>query len=194
MNAPFKPKEFAPVRFSVAEYYRMGDVGIIGPDDRTELIDGEIIEAAPIGSGHAYTVNETSIRLFEILGRCYRYSIQGPLRLGDDSMPQPDLMVLKPNDEGYREKLPDAADVLLLIEVSQTTLAFDRGQKLALYARHAIPEVWIVNLVSNVIEAYRDPAEGEYRTRTTHECDATLQPQKLPGINIGATDILGPKK
>jgi Uma2 family endonuclease len=193
MNAPFKPKAFGPVRFSVAEYYRMGEAGIIGPDDRTELIDGEVIEMAPIGSGHAFAVNTLSFRLFEILGREYYCSIQGPLKLGDNSVPQPDLMVLKSPDADYRDKLPEADDVLLLIEVSQATLAFDRGPKLDLYARHAIPEVWIVNLVSSVIESYRDPAQGEYRTRTTHDAASVIHPQQLPGIAISAADILGPK-
>jgi Uma2 family endonuclease len=195
MNAPFTAHApfavFNPHRFSVANYYRMSEVGILPAKERTELIDGEIIEMSPIGSEHAATVNKSLLSIYDIIGRQVEYSTQGPLKLGDDSLPQPDLMLLAQRDGGYFDKLPEAADVLLLIEVAQTTLAYDRGPKLALYAKYEIAEVWIVNLVSTVIECYRDPVGGEYRTKTTHERDAILKATKLPGFDIPALDILG---
>jgi Uma2 family endonuclease len=128
---------------NVEQYYRMAEAGVLAPDARVELIEGEIIELAPIGSGHAGIVNFLQRKFDRTIGEHAVATVQQPLRLGDRSEPQPDLMLLRPRDDFYRNSHPTAADVLLLIEVSDSTLRFDRGEKAALYARHGVCEVWI---------------------------------------------------
>ena len=149
-------------RISVADYYKMAEAGIFGDNSRVELIDGEIVNMAPIGSKHAYVVSR--LALFFTLAAHDRYlvSVQNPIRLDDLSEPQPDIALLKPGN--YMDTLPGASDVLLLIEVAYTSGNFDRGVKLDLYARHAIPEVWLLDLMNDELLICRKPGDGEYRT------------------------------
>src|SRR6476620_10907112 len=139
----------APVRhrFDVDDYYRMAEVGILSRGDRVELIEGEIVDMAPIGSAHGGTV----VALTELVARLVAdgkvlVSVQGPLRLDPHNEPQPDLMLLRPRADRSRNSHPTAADVLLLVEVADNSLAYDHGPRLALYARHSVPEVWVVDL------------------------------------------------
>jgi len=150
-------------RLTVQEYHRMGEVGIFGEDDRVELIEGELIDMTPIGSAHAGKVN----RLQAVLSRTLRdraiVSVQNPVILGTESEPQPDVMVLKTREDFYESSHPRPQDVLLLIEVADTTDRYDRAVKVPLYARHGIPEVWLLDLQEERLEVYHGPEGGEYR-------------------------------
>ena len=178
-------------KFDVAEYHRLAEAGILHEDDRVELIEGEIVEMVPIGSDHSGTVNALNHALMSAAGRRATLSVQGPLHLSDYSEPQPDFMLLKPRPDFYRERHPRPEDVLLLIEVSQTSLRYDRAVKLPLYARHGIPEVWIVDLPDRVVEVHRDPSPDGYASTRRYAPGETLEPQALPGVKVSAADILG---
>lgn len=143
----------------------MGEKGIFPPDARLELIEGEIVEMAPIGSPHAGRVNILTRLLSQRAGDRAVVAVQNPMIAGIHSVPQPDLALLAPRADSYTESHPTAADVLLVIEVSDSTLAFDQGAKLALYARSGIPEVWIVDVAGRALRAFRDPVAGAYRER-----------------------------
>src|SRR2546423_8636468 len=143
--------------FNITEYYRMAAAGVLSDDDRVELIEGEIVEMNPIGSRHAACVG----RLTEFLGRLVGGEaivwVQNPVQVNDYSEPLPDVTLLKRRVDFYAQANPGAADVLLIIEVSDTTLEYDRQVKLPLYARARIPEVWIVNTPEDTIEVYARP-------------------------------------
>lgn len=143
----------------------MGEKGVFAPDARLELIEGEIVEMAPIGSPHAGRVNMLNRLLSRRVGDRAVVSVQNPLIAGERSVPQPDLALLVPRSDAYTDSHPTAADVLLVVEVSDTTLAFDLGAKLALYARSGIPEVWIVDVGGRAVRAFREPVAGGYRER-----------------------------
>jgi len=176
---------------SVAEFLRMGEVGILGPRDRVELIEGELIAMAPIGANHAGTVNA----LFDALAAAMRgravVSPQNPVQLSDRSLPQPDYAVLVPRSDHYRTAHPGPQDVLLLIEVADSSLEYDRDVKRALYARHGIREMWIVNLVDGDVEVCRSSGPDGYASVTTVGRSGILEPELLPGARIKVADILG---
>ena len=152
--------------FDVDDYYRMAEAGILSREDRVELIEGEIVDMAPIGSAHAGTVNRLARLAAKAMAEgSVLVSMQNPLRLDAHSEPQPDLMLLRPRADDYRDSHPTPADVLLLVEVADSTLAYDRGPKLALYARHGVPEVWIVDLGGRVVEICRQPGPDGYAER-----------------------------
>ncbi len=178
-------------RFNVVEYYRMADAGILDEDDRVELIRGEIIEMPPIGVGHASVVDRAN-RLFVFTFRdSVVVRIQNPLRISARDEPVPDLMLLKPRTDFYRERHPMPEDVLLLVEVSDTTLSYDRDKKLPLYAMAGVPEVWIVDLKAQVVRVFLHPVEGHYRdTRTAGHGDH-LAPLAFPDMHLAVNDILG---
>ena len=142
-------------RLDVDAYYRMGEAGIIGPDDRTELIDGEIIDMAPIGSGHSGTVSFLTRGLVMACGDKAIVSVQNPIRLDPFNQPQPDLAVLRSRDDFYTSALPGPADVFLVVEVADSSVAYDRTVKLPLYARFGIPEYWVVDLRARVLDVVR---------------------------------------
>ena len=150
-------------RLNVDEYYRMADAGILGEDDRVELIDGELIDMAPIGQDHAATVNGLTHALVMACNGKAIVSVQNPVRLDRFNEPQPDFAVSRLRADNYRlHGHPGPADVLLLVEVADSSLRFDKKVKLPLYARAGIGEVWIVNLAQRVLEAYREPAGEAY--------------------------------
>jgi Uma2 family endonuclease len=171
-------------RLDVDAYYKMAEIGILTRTDRVELVDGEIIDMPPIGSPHAGVVK----RLTQQFARAVAdglviLSVQDPLRLTSYDEPEPDLMLLRPRRDSYTESHPTAADVLLLVEVADSSLAFDRGVKLPLYAKFGIPDVWIVDIAGAVIEVYREPKESEYSVRERH-CSGMLSPSLVPGVAI----------
>ena len=138
--------QVVPRRFSVDEYHLMARAGILHKDDRVELLEGEIGEMAPSGSRRAACVDRLTRVLSEGLGRSAIVRVQGPIRLGEHSEPQPDITLLKPQDDFYADATPGPEAVLLLIEVSETTQEYDRQVKLPLYAKWGVPEVWLVDL------------------------------------------------
>jgi Uma2 family endonuclease len=177
--------------FSVAQYERMGEIGIFREGDRVELIGGEIIEMSPIGRLHAACVDALSEVLRERLQRTVNIRIQNPIRLDDDSEPQPDIAVLKRRDDFYRGAHPKPEDVLLLIEVAETSLAYDREAKLPLYAFYGIREVWIVNLAEERIETYADPVEGVYETSASYGRGEEIQSGAVAALKLNVSEVLG---
>ncbi|MBL8399281.1 MAG: Uma2 family endonuclease [Candidatus Accumulibacter sp.] len=142
-------------RTSVDEYHRMAEAGGLSHEDRVELIEGVIVDRASIDSQHAYVVSQLA-RLFTLAaGENYLVSTQNPVRLDDHSEPQPDLALLKPGD--YMTRLPDPGDILLIVEVASSSIDYDRGVKLNLYARQGIPEVWRLDLTGNELLVCRVP-------------------------------------
>lgn len=177
-------------QLTVDEYHRMADAGILAPDARVELIEGEVIDMAPMKSRHASVVRQLTDLLTRTLGRAAQVSCQLPLRLGDRSEPEPDIALLRSRPDYYRHAHPTAADVLLLIEVSDTTSRLDREVKLPLYARHGVTEVWIVDLDAAMLRVYRSPQHGGYADEQFLEAPGLLAPQGLPGTVIDLSGIL----
>ncbi len=177
-------------RFTVHEYHRMGEAGIFAEDERVELIEGEVVEMNPIGSRHAACVRELTWLLSRQLGEELRLDVQNPVRLGEYGEPQPDLAVVRARD--YAGSLPGPEDVLLLIEVSDTTLARDRNVKLPLYARAGIPEAWIVDLSGEAIERHTRPSEeGGYRRMERVGRGQALRSEALPDLVLPVDAVLG---
>ena len=145
-------------RLTVDDFHRMGEAGIFRADERVELIDGEVIDMAPIGSNHAGTVGLLAKRLERALGDSALVFVQNPLSLTASSEPQPDIMLLKPRADFYRSGHPRPEDVLLIVEVADTTLAY----KAPLYARHGIPEAWLVDLENKRLHVFTSPSDTGY--------------------------------
>ena len=176
-------------KLTVADIYRMLDAGILSEDDRVELIEGELLDMAPIGSDHATTVDRfTEALVLACAGRAI-VRVQNPVRLDDLNEPQPDFAILRPRPQGYRAGHPGPADVLLLIEVADSTLRFDRKVKLPLYVRFGIPEVWIANLQTRVLETHRTPVDGTYADNGERTPDERLSPILLPDATISLAAI-----
>jgi Uma2 family endonuclease len=184
---------FTPQRrkLSADQFEQMGRTGILGPDARVELLDGEMIQMAPIGSRHAAAVDFLSMHFARAIGDAALVRTQNPLRLADDSEPQPDLMLLRPAGDRYRAAHPRPADVLLLIEVADATLAFDRESKLPLYARHGVSEVWIFDLNAERLEIYREPAESGYRRKLERSGTESIAPTALPAASLQVAAVFG---
>ena len=174
---------------TVAEYYRMADAGILTERDRVELIEGELVAMSPIGSYHHGTVNTLNHALVHAVGDRAVVSVQGPVRLDDLSEPEPDFALLQPRPDFYRSAHAVPADVLLLIEVADSSLNYDRAVKRALYARHGIPEFWIVNLTAGEVEICREPGAGGYASIAIAGRDRELEPSLLPGVRISAASL-----
>jgi Uma2 family endonuclease len=167
----------------------MNGTGIL-LDTRTELVEGEIIEMVPIGSLHGGHLKRLNRLLVPPLVGTAIVSVQDPVQLGDFSEPQPDLMILRPDPNFYTERHPTAADVLLLIEVSDSTVNYDRKIKMPLYARHGIIESWLINLEKNCIEVYLEPQTlGYAKTWIFHQGDIII-PSQLAQIQIAVSDVL----
>jgi Uma2 family endonuclease len=176
--------------FNVEQYYRLAEAGVLKPDDRVELIEGEIIRMSPIGSSHAACLRGLDIAFGELFGRLYLVSIQSPVRLDDFSEPEPDLALLKPREDLYAERHPHPEDVLLIIEVADTTLLTDRNVKIPLYARFGIPESWLVNLQEKVIEVYHDPTDGHYRQSLKFKRGDVLTSPTVPNLALKVDDLI----
>jgi len=151
-----------PHRLTVHDYYRMAEAGVLSPDDRTELIEGEIIDMPPIGNRHAEVVRVLTKRLVRAIGDAAEVSAQLPVRLSLRSELQPDFALVKTKPGGYRSGHPAPSDVLLLIEVSDSTLRYDLGKRASLYAAHGVPEYWVFDLKRNRVWRHRAPTGGQY--------------------------------
>ena len=171
-------------RLSVADYYHMAEAGILGPDVRVELIDGEIIDMPPPGSLHAGTVDLLLERFRSAVGNVAIVRVQNPIDLGAFSEPQPDITLVRPRADYYRTAHPTRHDVLLVVEVADSSLAFDRDTKVGLYARHGIHEVWLVDVRARQLTRYRNPAQDTYASIHRQEIEAPVEVEKLPGIAV----------
>ncbi|HYY57826.1 MAG TPA: Uma2 family endonuclease [Pyrinomonadaceae bacterium] len=178
-------------QFNVTEYNRMAETGILSEDDRVELIEGEIIEMSPIGSRHAACVRRLDATLNQRLGGVAQVSAQNPILLDDYSEPEPDVALLKPRSDFYAEAHPSPSDVLLIVEVADTSVEYDRQVKAPLYARAGIPEMWLVNLPEEMIEVYARPENGAYRSREEFTRGQSLSSTTIPDLKVNVEDILG---
>jgi Uma2 family endonuclease len=185
--------EVARRRFTLEEYQRMGEAGILREDDRVELIDGEIVEMTPIGSRHAACVNRLNQVLQRALGERAIVSVQNPTSIPPHSEPQPDLMLLRPRADFYAAAHPEPRDVLLVIEVADTTVPFDRGVKIPLYARAGMVEVWLVDLTTDTVEVHRGPAGNRYADVERRGRGERLLCQAFPDIELSVDDVMGPR-
>ncbi len=177
-------------RFTVEEYHWIARVGILREDDRVELIDGEVLEMTPIGRRHASCIARLDHILGHELGDAAVIWPRNPIRLSDYSEPQPDLTLLRPRPDFYSTVEPSPSDVLLLIEVSDTTVEYDRRVKVPLYARHSVPEVWLVDLEQDTITVYRDPNADGYRTVRVVRRGEAVAPSAFPDRPLAVSDIL----
>ena len=184
-------------RFTVDDYYKMAEVGILRPDDRVELLDGEIVQMSPIGSAHAAGVTRVTNAFYARVGDRAVIRVQNPIHLGDHSEPEPDMALLRPRAELYARAHPRPADVLLVVEVADTSAAFDRRVKLPLYACAAIPETWllVVGAVPSrwiALEVHRDPTPDGYRQIRRLRRGQRLSPLALPNLEVSVDELLGP--
>jgi len=171
-------------RITVDEYYRMAEVGLLAPDARVELIDGEIIDMAPLGTRHSRSVDKlTELFVTAARGRAIA-RIQGAILLDAACMPQPDIALLAPSEDEYGNAHPGPADILLLVEVSESTLRYDLEVKVPLYARHGIRETWIVDLKGEVLRWYRSPRDGTYTDHGIVSKSGVIAPAALPDIAV----------
>jgi Uma2 family endonuclease len=180
-------------KFTVEAYHEMAEVGILGKDDRVELIEGEIVEMPAIGNRHFAAVNR--------LNECFHglwadklaiVSIQGHLQLGPHSEPQPDVALLHYIDSHYEDRRPQAEDAYLVVEVGDSSIVYDSITKVRLYAAAGVPELWIVDLTQDQIEVYRGLSEGRYTERAPSARGQQVSPMAFPDLSIRVEDIIGP--
>lgn len=173
---------------SAEEYLRMGEAGVFAPEARLELIEGEIIEMAPIGSPHAGCVNRLN-RLFVQRAGAAVVAVQNPVIISNLSVPQPDLALLQPRADDYAGAHPRTADVLLVVEVADTTLAFDLGRKATIYARCGIAELWVADVNDRAIHVFREPTENGYGEAFRVGGGQSVACAALPAITVHVAEI-----
>lgn len=180
-------------RFTVDDYHRMGEIGILSEDDRVELLAGAIVEMSPIGPLHAGTVARLTTLFTSRLGTQTIVWIQNPLQLrSEDSEPQPDVALLRQRADFYTRAHPEADDVYLVIEVADTSVEKDREVKFPVYAQAGIPEAWLLNISEERLEVHRHPApDGYQEVRILQRGDAVV-PQAFPDLTLTVADLLGP--
>ena len=179
-------------RFSVDDYHRMAQAGILDEDDRVELIDGEIVQMAPMGSRHAAQVRRLQRLLQSAVGGRASLSVQCPVRLGEYSEPEPDLALLRPREDDYASAHPGPEDVLLVVEVADSSAEYDRQVKAPLYARHGIGELWLIDLERGQVEVCRRPGPEGYAEVVVVGPGDVLSPLALPDISLPVAEMLVP--
>jgi Uma2 family endonuclease len=178
-----------PRRFTVDEYYRMAEVGILTENDRVELIEGEIIQMSPIGSRHNGCVAALDDLLSPLRGRANIF-IQGPLRISDRTEPVPDVIVTRYRRDHYRGDHPTPTDTLLVVEVADSSLAWDKRTKVPMYAREGVPEMWLIDLPHELVTVHREPASDGYQLIQSFRRGEAISPLAFPDLTIAITDIL----
>src|SRR5262245_17593214 len=177
--------------FTVDEYHRMGEAGVFTEDDHVELLEGEILMMSTIGSSQAVSVHRLHMDLTMLLRGRAIVSVQNPVVLNDFSEPEPDIAILRRRDDFYAPALPRATDVLLVIEVADTSVEYDRDIKLPAYAGSAVPEVWLVDLPADIVIVHADPANGVYRAVKSYQRSDSTMPLHFPDLSIDVVSILG---
>ena len=168
----------------------MAETGVLRPDARVELLDGKVIDMSPIGPFHGGLVNRLIRKFAKISNGRWTLSAQNPLRLDDQSEPEPDVMLLKPAADDYTSRHPQPEDVFLLIEVSDSTLEYDREEKLPAYGRAGVAEVWIVNLQDATLEIYREPHFTGYGSKTVIHPGNQAKPLAFPDAALDVAELL----
>ena len=179
MNA--SPDTLARHRFDVGQYRRMAETGVLAPDARVELLDGEIVDMPPIGPSHNATVDRLNRLLVTAVGERAIVRVQGSFELSGHSEPEPDLALFAPREDFYAAALPGPGDVLLVVEVADSTLARDRDVKLPLYARHGVREAWLVDIEGRRLSVHTDPGPDGYASARAAELHA-VSPGRPDGV------------
>ena len=185
-----KSRSLASRKFSVDEYMGMVEIGVLGKEDRVELVDGVILEMAPIGRPHERRVNRLARLFSRSVPDDIEVNIQGTIRLNDNTGPEPDISLLTPEASSDDQNIAGSGAVLLVVEVSDSSLRFDRGDKARRYAVSGIPELWIFVLETDEIEVHRQPTPDGYANVQTYRRGDTLTIQQLPGIQFSVDDLL----
>jgi Uma2 family endonuclease len=188
MSAVFEPTRH---KLTIDDFVRLGEAGILAQDARIELIEGDLIDMPPIGTGHMSLSNRLTRLLVRRAGDDAIVSVAHPMQLPPWSMPQPDFMLLRPRADDYERAHPGAHDVLLAIEVADTSLRYDQKTKALLYARHGVAEYWIVEVSAQRLHRFRkpQPAAGRYASAETLDAPFRLSPDALPALEIASADI-----
>jgi Uma2 family endonuclease len=177
-------------RFSVAEFARLAEVGVFGPDERLELVEGEVLEMSPIGQRHAACVNLLTQAFATRCQGTAIVAVQNPLRVGERSEFYPDLALLRPRADYYRTGLPTGPDTLLVVEVSDTTVAYDREVKVPLYGRAGVPECWLVDLAGGRVEVFSQPSSGGYGLKRTLLPGEDVRFGLLPEVSLPVAELV----
>lgn len=177
-------------RLTVDDYHQMAESGILGPDDRVELIAGEVLDMSPIGSLHAALVAAVGEYLVRRAAGRLTVWVQNPVRLDDASEPQPDIALLTPRADYYAAAHPGPSDTLLIVEVAESSLAYDLGVKVPLYARHGIPEVWVIDAATRTTHCFRQPGPEGYADRSEIPANGPLTCSSLPGESTSLATLL----
>jgi Uma2 family endonuclease len=185
------PAELRRRRFTADEYHWMARVGILGPNDRVELLDGAIIEMPPISPEHAATVNGFNEHFLSRFGDVAQVRVRNPIRIDTFGEPQPDVVLVRRRADSYRLAHPAPEDAFLVVEVADTSLADDRRVKLPFYARAGIAEAWLVDLQHGVVHVHREPSPDGYRVIRTVRRGERLAPLAFPDREIAVADLLG---
>ncbi len=173
------------------EFHRLGELGILGEDDRVELIHGEIVTMSPIGDRQSGAVNRLNELLRDHLGKTVTIAVQNPIRLENASEPLPDISILKRRADFYSKKTPRPKDIFLLIEVADSSIDYDEKFKSNLYAESNIAEVWVVNLLMGIVIQFTEPFAGKYkRVRRAHKGDS-ITSHSLPNLTLRVDEIVG---
>lgn len=180
-----------PVPISVELYHYMAEKGMFEPDERVELIDGEIFTMSPIGSLHVRCVNFLTQFLIGKLAGKYIVSVQNPIISSYDTEPEPDLTILRAKDDLYRDHLPTGSDTVIVIEVADTTASFDRNRKFPKYAQAGIPEAWLIDLKRDVVEIHTDPGTSGYGVVRTMRRGERVVSSSIGDIDLSVDEILG---
>ena len=189
-DPPKKAPDLMSRRFTVDEYMRMAEVGVLDSDDRVELIDGVIIEMAPTGRPHGRRTHRIARMFGRIVPEDVEISIQSTIRLNDQSAPEPDIALLNRRASLDEENIPQAEDILLVVEVAESSLRSDRGPKARRYAQSGIPELWIFDLADGEIEVSRQPTPQGYADIRRYRPGDTLTIQALPEIRLTVDQLL----
>jgi Uma2 family endonuclease len=177
--------------FDVREYHRLAQAGIFAEDDRVELINGEVVEMSPIGSAHAACVSRLEALLHESVGHIVQIRVQNPVLLDDYSEPEPDITLVKTREDFYVRAHPKPEDILLVVEVADTSIDYDRLIKLPLYARAGIPAAWLVDLTQELVRVFSGPREGKYQNYREFKRGETITLKGVPELTLSAEDLLG---
>lgn len=176
---------------TVEKYHRMIESGVFAEDDRVELIEGEMFERAPIGSRHAACVDALNRIFVRGSGDEVVVRVQNPVQLGDLSEPEPDVVVARAKAGGYRDRHPKADEILLLVEVSDSSHRYEEAVKLPLYARHGVREVWRIDLEAETVTVHRGPEGESYGSATTARPGDLVAPEALPELRVSVSGVLG---
>jgi Uma2 family endonuclease len=181
-------------RFNVDEYYRMADAGIFDEDSRVELIDGEVRQMVPIGGPHITLVNRLNVLLVRSISDRAMVSVQNPVRLSDETEPQPDFTLFKADEDFYGGQVPPVSNALIVIEVADSSLAYDRDKKMQLYASAGIPEAWLVDVAGEVVTLFTGPGESGYAQQRTLKRGDEIVSTTIDDLHLPVDEVFGGSK